>query len=138
MVNKKGNDYLVTIVVILTCFLIVKDKFTAKSSDLSPAAIAAVQNLGLPSSDNQETVVVFSASWCGACRALENDLRKLKTQFHSLDIEKNYSAAVAFEKVVGARSGPIPVSVVGSKSFVGNQSKAISELALAKSKPSQQ
>lgn len=130
MQNKKTKDYLVTIGIILLCIFLIRDKFAAQSSDLTPKALEAVGKLGFSDSENQKAVIVFATSWCGVCRTLEKELTKAGTSFNSIDIEKDFNAAVAYEKVIGARSGPVPVSVVGNKYFVGNQSKAIAEFAL--------
>lgn len=130
MESKKGKDYLITFGIILICLFLIRNKFAAHSSELSPTALAAVASLGFPEIESQKTVVVFSTSWCGVCRSLEKNLSKSGITFHSIDIEKDFSAATAYEKVIGARSGPVPVSVVGSKYFVGNQSSAIAEFAI--------
>ena len=94
-----------------------------------PTAIAGndqqPQNVGSgsdPVNTAHPTVIIYGASWCGACHEAEAYLRKKNIPFVDKDIEKDAVAAREMQgklRQAGLPSGSIPVIDVHGKVMVG-------------------
>jgi glutaredoxin len=70
-------------------------------------------------------IVVFVTSWCPVCRALEHALKGFEVRYVRADIEKDQTAAVYYQVLTQGRSTGVPLTVVGTKVFVGYDVKGI-------------
>jgi mycoredoxin len=141
--KKPFKDYLVTSILIILClwsawnFLNLSGPSSISpelSNDVSQAAHEALGSGINPELNSMQTkpIVMFVTSWCGVCRNLEKKLKNENLSFTVVDIEKNKTAEQFYLSLMGKKSGPIPVTLVGSELFIGDQSKAI----IARSKTS--
>ncbi len=64
-------------------------------------------------------VIVFVTSWCGVCRALEKELTASGVQFIQADVEESNEALLYYQSVTMGRTRGVPVTVVGTKVFLG-------------------
>ncbi|MGH7329862.1 MAG: glutaredoxin family protein, partial [Polyangiaceae bacterium] len=77
---------------------------------------------GDPVNTAHPTVIIYGASWCGACHEAEAYLRKKNVPFVDKDIEKDAVAAREMQgklRQAGLPSGSIPVIDVHGKVMVG-------------------
>lgn len=70
-------------------------------------------------------IVMFATSWCPVCTALEKELVARSIPFVRADIEKDHAARLYYTAVTQGNSPGVPVTVVGTRSFVGFQLEAI-------------
>ncbi len=61
---------------------------------------------------DSERVVVFSADWCGPCKALKSDLQRAGIPYSERDIDRDGEARRAWRSL-GGRG--IPVTLVGNE-----------------------
>lgn len=73
-----------------------------------------------------QPVTLFGASWCGACRATEAFLKRVRVPFSYRDIDQP-EIRKEFRRVARERKG-IPVIVVGDAQMVGANLKALAAL----------
>ncbi|MBK8010445.1 MAG: glutaredoxin family protein [Deltaproteobacteria bacterium] len=71
----------------------------------------------LEAKPERKPVVLFGASWCGACRAAEAFLRRVRVPFAYRDVDQP-EVRTEFRRVAGERKG-IPVIVVGDEQMLG-------------------
>jgi glutaredoxin len=64
-------------------------------------------------------VVVFVTAWCPVCRALEQALQKLAVPYARGDVEQNRTAAMYYQVLTRGRSNGVPLTVVGTRVFLG-------------------
>jgi glutaredoxin len=101
-----------------------------------PGASAAFAIPGHPpGSTARPTVIIYGASWCGACHEAAAYLKKKGVEFVEKDIEEDANAAREMQAKLahaGKRSGSIPVLDVRGKVMVGfNQQEVDSALGEA-------
>lgn len=97
--------------------------------------IAAVPNQATtgganPSRQGRPAVIVYGASWCGACHEATAYLRMKGIVYVEKDIEEDPTAAAEMKgklQRAGLRSGSIPVLDVRGKVLVGFSPRAIDE-----------
>lgn len=80
------------------------------------------------------TVIVYSASWCGACRSTIAYLKQRRIPFIERDIEEDEGAAIEMDRKLaraGIRGGTIPVLDVRGRIIVGFDKRAIDNALLA-------
>lgn len=90
------------------------------ASSLSPELAAEIRSKYYSGQEKEMTLVVFDTSWCGACKALERQLKDKNLKFKTVDVESGPEAYSLYQKVYGSSSGPVPVTVAGNKVIVGN------------------
>lgn len=61
-------------------------------------------------------VIVFSADWCGTCKALKTFLTKNEIEFDVLNIDTELGMRAA--KELGIKN--IPVTLINNEMFIGN------------------
>ena len=71
-------------------------------------------------------VVVYTATWCGACQSLKEGLEKAGIPFSEKDVDTDSKAA----EFVKSSGGMIPVTTVNGKTFVGGNKLAAIKAAL--------
>lgn len=74
------------------------------------------------------TVIVYGASWCGACRSAIAYLKQRRIPFIEKDIEQDEAAAEEMQRKLaraGKRGGSIPVIDVRGRILVGFDQRAI-------------
>lgn len=74
------------------------------------------------------TVIVYSASWCGACRSTIAYLKQRRIPFIEKDIEEDERAALEMDQKLaraGIRGGAVPVIDIRGKIIVGFDKRAI-------------
>lgn len=82
------------------------------------------------------TIVVYTASWCGACRSTISYLKQRRVPFIEKDIEEDESAAIEMQRKLaraGMRGGSIPVLDIRGKILVGFDKRAIDKALMATS-----
>ena len=79
----------------------------------------------LTGKDTEIPVVVFVASWCSYCRALEQDLKRSGVPYARGDIEKDAKAQALYQRFGLADIGGVPVTVVGEQIVPGYQPEQI-------------
>jgi len=72
-------------------------------------------------------VVVYTATWCGACQFLKGDLEEAGIPFSEKDVDTDAEAA----EFVKSKGGMIPVTTVNGKVFVGGSNLAAIKAARA-------
>lgn len=83
-----------------------------------------------PSRQGRPAVIVYGASWCGACHEATAYLRMKGIPYVEKDIEEDPAAAVEMKgklQRAGLRSGSIPVLDVRGKVLVGFSPRAIED-----------
>lgn len=142
MQKKSLSDYLITSALILLCVWSAWNyisKGGVGTSEISQELarevhdtlgssgllMAAREEFGEGEAPQQKPVVLFVTSWCGVCHSLERKLRSENIVFKVVDIEKDDEARAFYQVSLGARSGPVPASLVGTQVFIGDQSRAI-------------
>ncbi len=133
--RKSFKDYLITSTLIVLCAWSAWNFMMRGGSSVVPDAppdisARAHEVLGStlnPDNLNGQTkpIILFVTSWCGVCRSLEKKLKAEKLQFTVVDIEKDKNAEAFYLSLMGPKRGPIPVTLVGSQVFIGDQSRAI-------------
>jgi glutaredoxin len=134
------KDSLITLTLILLCIwsawnFVFKERGIG-AGEVSPELAARVHSeLGGAVPDDPavlsdkkvqgKPVLLFVTSWCGVCRSLERNLTSANIEFTVVDIEKNIDAGGFYQAIMGPRAGPVPVTLVGSRVFVGDQTRAI-------------
>lgn len=99
---------------------------TAASAAASAAAHADTSGAGTAAT----TVIIYGASWCGACHEAAAYLRRKGIPYVEKDIEKDPQAAREMQaklRRAGMRSGSIPVIDVRGKVMVGFNAGAIED-----------
>lgn len=82
------------------------------------------------------TVVVYTASWCGACRSTVAYLKQRRIPFIEKDIEEDEVAAMEMQRKLaraGMRGGSIPVIDIRGKIVVGFDKRAIDQALMSTS-----
>lgn len=82
------------------------------------------------------SIVVFVASWCPHCRALEAELTQRGVPFTRADIEADWRAGRYFERLSSASGGGIPLSIVGDTLIAGEDVDGILSAIARQSKTS--
>jgi glutaredoxin len=93
---------------------------SASGSDTASQAAGAAAALTKPST--RPLVIIYGASWCGACHDAARYLRKKGVAYVEKDIEKEPEAAREMQQKLasrGLRGGSIPVIDVRGKVMVG-------------------
>jgi glutaredoxin len=73
-------------------------------------------------------VVLFVASWCSVCKALEGQLSKRGVSYLRADVEQSREAYLYFKSVAReANSSVVPLTMVGNKRFIGYKPGEIEE-----------
>ncbi|MCB0322329.1 MAG: glutaredoxin family protein [Bdellovibrionales bacterium] len=70
-------------------------------------------------------VVLFVTDWCAVCRALESDLSAKGVSFVRANVEQDRTALLYYRSITQSAEAVVPVTMVGSKRFVGYQPGAI-------------
>lgn len=122
--NKSRQDILISAVIIFVCFMVIRKNILELNTN-SLVVSDELYNSEINSLSPSSNVIIFKTSWCGVCRHLESKLKKENVPYTSFDIEKDLNAANVYEKLLGARSGPVPVTVVGKSIFIGDQTGSI-------------
>ena len=65
---------------------------------------------------DQQTVIMYSTSWCGYCKQARRYFRSNSINFREYDIEKNSAAAKKFKRLGGKG---VPLIVVGDNKMSG-------------------
>jgi glutaredoxin len=73
-----------------------------------------------------DPVVVLSASWCGYCRRLKDDLQRAGVAYREFDVETSGIGERAYE-LVGAHG--IPVTLIGTAVVHGYKPQRVIALA---------
>jgi glutaredoxin len=69
------------------------------------------------SANTANTVDIYTAVWCGACKKAKQWLRQNNIPFTEYDVERDASAALRMRKLGGG--GGIPFAVINGKTFEG-------------------
>ncbi len=72
-------------------------------------------------------VTVFMTSWCPTCRALEGDLARAGIPFIQVDVEKNQTAMLYYQRITQGQSSGVPLTVVGPSAVLGLDLAAIAK-----------
>jgi glutaredoxin len=75
-----------------------------------------VQGVGGPHANGQPRVVLYSAVWCGYCRAARDFFVHNGVEFTELDIENSSAGKEGYAQRGG---GPIPMILVGNEQMRG-------------------
>jgi glutaredoxin len=84
-----------------------------------------------PSQDNSAQVIIYGASWCGACRAAAQYLQKRHVAFVEKDIEKDKAAYAEMQKKAisaGIQPGALPLIDVRGHVMSGFNPDALDRL----------
>lgn len=130
--KSKFKDKGISILIIIFClfYIFLQNKLGAglgTNKVISDDVYAEIASLGSFDVKNSK-VILFVTSWCGQCKSLIRELNKNNIDFDVYDIEIDIAGQNLYERVMGRHSGPVPVTLVGKKVFVGNQSKKIVDL----------
>lgn len=92
---------------------------TAQSATVPPDLNQKVRSQ-LLNAQNREQTIVFVTSWCPACRALEEALKKSGAEYTKVDIEESAVGEKLFLELGKIDGGQgIPLSLVGNELFRG-------------------
>ena len=89
------------------------------------AADASRMFCDLGGKPGEKPVVVFVTSWCPVCRALEQTLKSMNVPYARGEVEKDQTAALYYQVLTQGRGNGVPLTVVGTKSFIGYDIKGI-------------
>jgi glutaredoxin 3 len=68
-------------------------------------------------SDQDPSVVIYSASWCAFCHMAKQYLSGLKVPFKEIDVEHDHNAARGLVEKTGQAG--IPVIEIGEETIIG-------------------
>jgi mycoredoxin len=84
---------------------------------LSSTRVTSTAALGqLAEANGQPTIILYSATWCGYCRAAREFLDKSGMAYTEHDIEKSDTGKAAYKDLGG---GGIPIMIVGGETLHG-------------------
>jgi glutaredoxin len=126
-IEKRRNAYLATVA-------------PPPSAPYAPPSLSGTANEGQALGEavpGGVMVIIYGASWCGACHEAANYLRAKHVRYVLKDIEATPSAAAEMQEKLaraGRRGGSIPVIDVGGEILVGFAPAAVDQ-ALARRMP---
>lgn len=129
---KLKKDSRLSLLILFSClvFIFFQNKFiSVASKEIDQKLSSEILTLHPAPSIEQKVVIVFVTSWCGQCKSLIKELNKNGIIFELYDIEQDSQGQELYMKIMRSNSGPVPVTLVGSHVFVGNQAKAIMQKA---------
>jgi glutaredoxin len=106
------------------------DRETGVAQIDKPAASADSDSSGKPK-DTSEPVVIYGASWCGACRAAAEYMRRNGINFVEKDIEKDSGAYAEMQqkaRAAGLQPGGLPLIDFHGKIVPGFNPQVLNEL----------
>jgi glutaredoxin len=99
---------------VLVIAVVIGVAWQGKLSSKRVASTAAVGQLA--EANGQPTIILYSATWCGYCRAARDFLNKSGMAYTEYDIEKSDTGKAAYNDLGG---GGIPIMIVGGETLRG-------------------
>lgn len=95
------------------------DKLLGRTTVITNETLAnhQVMSAGKPAASRQNTVHLYTASWCGACKKTKLWLNQQKIPYTEYDIEKDSNAALRMRELGGGNG--VPFAVINGKTFQG-------------------
>lgn len=108
------------VVVVLALVLLAFDMWTLLITPRKSSLERTMQmSTALSGKESSVPILLFSASWCGVCRAAESLLEQYNIPYVNADIEKNKLAYDFYRELTEGYYSGVPLIVVGQEVILG-------------------